>query len=206
MPRAKVEKVLSVENGMEVVEVEVAAGGGEKDAKKILQYKRPTAAVIDSFVNGLMNDSPALDTFTSLFGTGEDAPKAGKEETNRALLHRIVNNSLDKMLRAAAYESIAAESTEISIGKEKVDVLGFPLRKLVQGINGMLANVNLRASTGGDTEEARKSAEKSVGFGPWKTAARKLVEAKAVTWNEDEGVYKLVDGVSPTAKATEVIG
>lgn len=204
MPRAKVEKVVATENGWETVEIEV----GERGATKTARYQRPTADVFPTFLTDVLSHATDKEYGKALYMRvfdvkAEDAPKEG--ESPLEFLRRMFVTSIDRKARADVYESIAQESTKIKVGKEDVDILTFTLKQILKGINGMLAQVSLRASAGGDTEEAIKAAERSVGFGPWKTAARKLVEAKAIAYNEDAGVYTPVDGVDVSAKAEDLV-
>lgn len=191
MPRAKTENVLSTGPVFTTVEIEAAAGGESKGTKKA-QYNRFTD--MTAFATFLVDHGAEPLDYGTFFPGTEQKPEAG--ETVAQFLWRMVNTSLDRKTRADVYESIAAESTQITVGKNKVDILGFPLENLIVAINGMRSQVMIRKMGGASQEDA----EKSVGFGPWRTAAKKLVE----------GYTKEVDGkestVAPQAKENAATG
>src|SRR5438876_3496841 len=174
MPKARVERILADDGKMQTVEIEAAAGGEEKGVTTT-QYERPTLAYFKEYVLNLSDtDTRKAEDGTD---TGETWAKWG---------HRVFTASLDRMARASVYESIAAESTLISVGKERVDIMTFPLAKLVKAINGLRGTIEARllpligkldeVKDAAAIAEARKSQEDAVGFGPWRVAARKLVE------------------------------
>jgi hypothetical protein len=176
MPKARVERVLSDDGTTRSVEVEV----GERGVTKVAQYSVPSnASKFQELVLGLTLD------------TRKDAN--GKEiESSLEEAYRLFVMAVDRRARAEVYESLAQESTMISVGKERVDIMTFPIARLVKGINGMRSQVDLRTMAGGDTEDARTAAERSIGFGPWRTAARKLADEKKAKENEATGMLELV--------------
>lgn len=185
MPKAKIERVISDDGVMRTVEVDVT----ERDKTKVAKYSIPSSAkAFSDMVTGLTD---TLDGGAFYRATFHEDP-SDTDESPLALAYRLWCVAIDRKARADVYESIAAESTLISVGKEKIDVLTLPLAKLVKAINGMRAQVELRAATGGDTPEARASAEKSVGYGPWRVATRKLIEEGKVRENEATGTLELV--------------
>jgi hypothetical protein len=169
MPKAKVERIISDDGTTKTVEVEV----GERGTVKPARYAIPSNAQRwQEVVLSLSDKTDGGQYAKSLFG--EDQKDSG--ESPLALAYRLFVSAVDKYARAAVYESIAQESTIITVGKEKVDILTFPIQRLVKAINGMRSQVDIRAMAGGDSEDARAAAERSVGYGPWRTAARKLLE------------------------------
>lgn len=183
MPKAKVEKVTPVDANFEKVEVEV----GERGTTKIAEFTRPTFSFFKEYILSL-----------------SDTPDGDSKESPHAEAYRLFIGALDRRARMSVYESIAAESTMISVGKDKIDILSFPLGRLVGAVNGMRTQVSVRSMAGGDTEEARAAAERSVGYGPWRVAARKLTEAKFATESNPDDLYAstltLADGVDPKSK------
>ena len=157
MPKTKVERIVSDDGVTRTIEVEVSERGVTKTAR----YEVPsTPEAWQDFVLSLDDD-------TRKNAEGEDTG-----ETMRAWGYRMWVSSIDRVARGTVYKSVAAESTTIIVGGEKRDVLDFALPKLVKAINGYRTLVDMRVSAGSD----QATAEKAVSYGPWKVAARKLVE------------------------------
>lgn len=176
MPKAKVEVVTPIDANTEHVTVEV----GERGVNKLAEYDRPTVGYFQSFVASLT----------------DVAPKEGEESPLKEAW-RLYVTSLDRRARAAVYESIAAESTEITVGKEKVDIMTFPLPRLIKAINGTRGRRDAQFLAMGiddpstATEDQVKTVDRSIGFGPWRTAANKLVEDKKAVENATTGMLEV---------------
>ncbi len=187
MPKARVERVLSDDGTNKVVEVEV----GERKKTKIAQYTVPSSAKV----------------WQNLVSTLVDTPAKEGEESPLAYAYRMFVTSVDRAARAAVYESLAQESTVITVGKEKVDIMTFSVKRLVRAYNGnrerVMSNIFAIAPKAFDKDDlvidkaaydaAEKIAEKSLGFGPWRTAAKNLTEG----YEDDNGVK-----VAPVARFT----
>lgn len=196
MPKAKVERIISDDGVSKTVEVEV----GERNVTKVARYTVPsTAKAAQEFVLNLTDTPDDGATYVSIFGEpDEEATRARiKAESPLSLFYRLYVSSVDRKARADIYESLAAESTTITVGKEKVNILEFPLKRMLMAINGIRSQVDVRTMAGGDTPEARIAAEKSVGFGPWRTAARKLCEGY---------INEAGEKVAPLAREDEASG
>lgn len=171
MPKARVERVLSDDGNVKTVEVEV----GERGVTKTATYSVPsTAAKWQEVILGLSDK--AVD--------GSESPLSEA--------YRLFCSAVDKRARAAVYESLAQESTFITVGKEKVDIMTFPVPRLVKAINGMRSQIEVRAMAGGGSPEATEAAERSVGFGPWRTAAKRLVELGKAHENAASGMLESI--------------
>lgn len=186
MPRAKTEKIVSDGAEFQTVEIEV----GERGTTKTAQYVRPVTAAV--LLDMLMGHGDEVADYAAFF-PGTD--QKNETETVSEFVRRMFVSALDKKARADVYESLAQESTFITVGKERVNVMNYKLPKLVVAINGMRSQVEVRDAAG--TDESRKAAEKSVGYGPWKTAARKLCEG----YTDDNGV-----AVKPLAQENPASG
>src|SRR5262245_21764169 len=129
MPKPKAETVLAKTDKWTTVEIETAAGGEDKGTTKT-QYSRPTLDVMRE----LLLDDSKLD-ITVFYPQYKN--KAEDTETVSQFIHRLFLTALDRKARADAYESLAQESTYITVGTEKANIMDFPLIRLVRGINGM---------------------------------------------------------------------
>lgn len=192
MPKARTEREISNDGVVKVIEIETAAGGGTKDTKT-MRYTVPASGKAFRDLVGGLSESPDGGVFVkSVFGPDRES----QDESPLDTVYRYYVASIDRSVRAAAYESLAAESTMISVGKERLDIMTFPVRKLVQAINGMRAQKSIRMGAD-SSEEMEKTVERGLGFGPWKTAARKLAEG-----------YENADGnkVAPQAQENAASG
>lgn len=172
MARERKEEVLSDDGVLRTVRLEV----GERNETKFAVYQVPsTPAAFQDFILNLSADA----------SDGAESPLA--------LAYRRYVSAVVNAARAEVYESIAQESTEINVGKNKVDLMSLPLVKVVKAYNGMLSERELRTINIPESdEEAIKAVEKSMRFGPWRTAVRKLTEQGKVQMNEAAGVLELV--------------
>lgn len=200
MPKAKVETEISRENGYRKVKVEVGERGTTKEAiySAIYDYGKLQELVLEASAEP-KSANQLLDLF---FGPNPDRKET--EDSAQNFLLWLVNSTIDRKARADVYESLAQESTLITAGDEKVDIMTFPLARLIRGINGMRGQLDTRmlpvemaADKEQDPEkkakilaEGRADAEKAIRFGPWKTAAKKLVEQGKA--KEDEATGNLV--------------
>jgi hypothetical protein len=187
MPKARVEKVLSDDGTNKHIQVEV----GERGVTKTAEYVVPSDPMkFQEMVLGL-KDTPDATFERDVL---KDEGREDKKESPLAFVYRMYVTAVDRTARAAVYESIAADSTTITVGKTKIDIKTFPPAKLVKAINEYESQVKLRAdalASAMSADEALEAAEKSIGFGPWKTAKRKLVEEKKATEAQD-GTLSLV--------------
>lgn len=202
MPKAKVETVIATSGGWQQTKVEVGERGQTKEA----YYNIPVE--YEKFQEMVLNASDKAGSATAalvhLFGVDDERRET--DETEQALILRLFNSAVDRKARADVYESLAQESTFISAGDEKVDIMTFPLARLIRGINGMRTQVDTRmipAELLADKEsdagkkakilaDARLEAEKAVRFGPWKTAAKKLVAESKARENAASGMLEVV--------------
>src|SRR5882724_11914113 len=194
MPKPRTETTISDNGQVRVVEIETATGGEEKGSAKTRYSVPSNAKVAQEMILGL-SDVPDGGAFErSIFGadfrTNTDGSWKDSGESPLALFYRAWCNIVDKMARAAMYESVAAQSTFITVGKTRVDVMTFPVKNIVRGVNGARALVETK--TRGDTsQDARDAAEKSVGYGPWRQAALRLIESGKAKENEASGMLEL---------------
>lgn len=205
MPKAKVERVISDQGGWKTIEVDVT----ERNATKTARYVIPSSpADFFSLVSG-HEGLTIKQLMDQLFGANVD--ERGKdlhatEETPLAFLHRMFVNAVDRKARADVYESLAQESTVITVAGERMDIMELPLIRQVRGVNGMRQRVDtgmypaeVAAGKASDEaqktkilEEARAAVEKSVGYGPWRTVAKKLIEAGKAKENEATGMLEAI--------------
>ena len=172
MPKPKKQEVLSDDGSVKTIEVEVSMG----DVTKKTTYTVPSNPA--KFQELVLNAS---------------ADKAENEkESPLDYIYRMYVSAVDKAARADIYEAATQESTFITVGKDRVNIMDFPVNRLVQGINGMRAQRSLRMSVLGEGPEAEKAADRAVGFGPWRTAAKKLVEDGKAKENDSTGLLELV--------------
>lgn len=171
MPKQRNETLVKEENGFKTMRVEV----GERGEKKHADYVIPSDAVkFQEWVLSLSNK-----------------PEKEGAESPLALVYRRYVTAECNAARSAVYESIASESTKITVGSNKIDLMDFAPVKFVRGYNGMVASVEVRTAID-DSEEGIKNAERAVGFGPWKAAAKKFLEAGTVRINDATKVMEVV--------------
>lgn len=201
MPKPKSETTLSDVGGWKKISVAV----GQPDGTT----KPAVYTCFSSFDTLLIavqtaKDAPgsALSLRQTLLGMDSEGDA---QESEQALLVRLINASIDRMARSMAYEAAAQQSTFITVGEDKADIMLFPLPRLLRGINGMRAQLDTRmitaemlaekesdpAKKASILEAARKDAEKAIRFGPWKTAAKKLVETGKAKENEATGMLEV---------------
>jgi len=169
MPKARVEKEVANDGKWATIEREVK----ERENVKLAQYHKPlTFDALASFIMDA-SASPGL-SYKKLFPLTDRADEP--TESEQSFILRLFQTALDKWASADVYESLASESTIITVGKEKLDLMTIPLKNLIKGYNGTVAQVETRTMLAGGTDDAREAAERSVGFGPWKVVARKLSE------------------------------
>src|SRR5882672_11746493 len=120
MPKAKVDRVLSDDGTKKVVEVEV----GERGKTKVAQYEVPSNPNVWQRTIAALTDTPGKDS------------DGNETESPLAYAYRMYVTSVDRAARAAVYTPLAQESTVITVGKEKVDLMTFPLKRLVRAFNG----------------------------------------------------------------------
>lgn len=186
MPRARKETTVSDDGTWRTVEVEV----GERGATKTATYQVP---------------SNPMKFQELVLAATMDKRKSDDGKELQSLLEELYDlhvNAVDRRARSSVYVSIAQESTYITVDKERIDILTFNLKKLVKGINGMVAAVDARIPEGAG-DDARTAAEKAVGFGPWGTARTMLLDSKLVI--EDDGILRLAEGVDPTMSAEDAL-
>ena len=181
MPKARVEKIVSDDGQVKVVEVEV---GQPDKTTKTARYEIPSNASV----------------FQKMVASLTDVAADGKEsDLQRA--YRLYVASIDRNERAKMYEQAQQESTFITVGKERVNIMEFPLKRLVKGINGMRSTRDVRLATipnfdslsETEKEATEASVDRGIGFGPWATAARKLVEDGKARENDATGILEMVE-------------
>lgn len=182
MPKAAESTVKDLGNGWEEVTSQVGQPDG---TSKPATYRRPNLTVLtEMLVDGDKKYVP------SVFFPGSDDKKS--DETISQFIHRMFLNAIDRSAKQAAYVQAAQESTFITVGRERKNILDFPIENIVMAINGMRSQVSTRTMMAGGGADALEAAEKSVGYGPWKTAARKLVEAGKAKENTASKMLELV--------------
>lgn len=182
MPKPRVEEVTISEDGKwENVKREVKLD----DEVKYAEYTRPTIGYLKQYMLDL----------------AETAPEGEESELQRA--YRLWSNSLDREATAKLYQSVQAESTQIVLAGVKRELMDIPVPKLIGAINGYIGQRNLKlglmlpdGATPEQIKEAEEAVDKSIGFGPWRTAARKLVE----------GYERNGTKYAPAAKYNEAMG
>lgn len=189
MPKARVERELSNDGKVALIERDVTQ---RSETKQTQYYKPVTFAAMMEMLQGA-SEKPGL-SYKKLFPLTDKVDDT--EETEQAFFLSLFQNGLDKWAAADVYESIAGESTVITIGKEKLDLMTVPLDDLIDGYNGTMKQVAVRTKLKGGTPEAREAAEKSVGSIPaWNSVAKKLTQGYT---DDDDRVVpaqaKLEDG------------
>ena len=176
MPKARVERTTKTEGGFETVEFDVT----ERGTTKVAHVTRPANPLTSQeWYLGLSSKKEDGPTFlTNLFGT--DAPEI--DESPLEFMHRMLVTQLTTYARSLVYESLAAESTIFTVGKEKVDLRERALKtgglaqiiKAVNNYRGHRAEKMLLAGIDESDEEAVKALDRSLGYGPWRTIAKIL--------------------------------
>ena len=204
MPKAKVETVLSDTGGWKKISVAVGQPDGtSKDA--IYTCFSTFETLANAVLEAKADAASAVPLRKNLLG--EDS-EGDPQESEQALILRLVNASIDRMARSMAYEAAAQQSTLIStgVGDEKTDIMNFPLTRLLRGINGYRTTLDSKmlpaemlaekeqdpAKKAAILDAAKKDLEKGMRFGPWKTAGRKLVEQGKAKENEATGLLEAV--------------
>lgn len=180
MPAQRAEKQISDDGNVKTMQLEV---GQPDKTVKLATYTIPsTAGKFQEFVLAA-SDKAAKD--------GDESPLDNA--------YRMYVQGVIKQTRQDAYEAAQQESTYFRVAGERVNILTFPVKNIIRAHNGYVAQVDVRAMVGGDTPEARLQAEDAVGYGPWKVAARKLIEGGYATQG-DGGVLTLVADKDGDAK------
>lgn len=213
MPKARIERVIPERSNdkWEAVEITTAAGGEDKGTTKVV-YMRPKQGekqgeYLLEYVLANRDKPVDINYFYPDKLDIEDEEDAAEEgETTLNFFARFFVNSLDRKARADAYKSLAQESTMITAGDQKADIMTFPVDRLVRGINGYRSQVETRmwpieqallkesdpAKKAAAMAAARKDAEKAVKYGPWKTAGRLLVDQGKARENASSGMLEVV--------------
>ena len=186
MPKARVERVLSDDGVTKNVEVEIE----DRDVTRKTTYNVPSnAGQFQELMIALTEVEDGGAFAKSVLG----ADYQNQKETPLAFAYRMWVTSVDRTAKQKIRESVAAESTFISDGASRtdlMDMLGKPngLKRLIFAINDIRGLVQGRifamTSTVDDSTddgkkkvmEATETAEKAVKYGPWKAAARRLSE------------------------------
>lgn len=207
MPKAREEKVtVSADGRIATVETSI----GERGTTKELSYKVPaTAASFQEMVATLKTEKDGGAFIKLLLG---DEYGLDENETPLDFAYRMFRGAIDRVAKASVYESIAAESTFITVGKDRKNLLDLPVSKLIVAINGNIGHremkltlVNAPEQSAIDAEQdpatkaalvaqraqQEKEVDRSMGFGPWRATAKKLVEG----YEKEDGVK-----VPPQAK------
>lgn len=195
MPREKVEREISNDGSWQVVERDVTQG----DTVHKAQYRIPVKPdVFLSYLNSLSKEPGSVD-FAPYFPTTDSKPDP--TESALAFAMRMFNTAIVGKATADVRESVAQESTQITVpGVGKVDIMTLPLAKLVKGINGARQQRDLRLLASGVTDETAtdektvdtiKAVDRGIGFGPWRTAAKRLVEDGKAKENSASGMLEV---------------
>lgn len=185
MPKGRTENVVTDDGKIQHVKIELKQRGETKTA----EYDRPTRQYFGDYIAGLGKEPVTVEV--------EDGPNKGESWYDWA--HRMFTSALDKAARAGVYESLAQESTFITLpGGVRKDVMEFPLAKLVTAINGMRGTREVRLLAAGiEDDEAPESVaevkkiEAGMGYGPWRTAGSKLVKEGKAKENDATGLLEL---------------
>jgi hypothetical protein len=170
MPQIREEQELSNDGSFALVERKVK----ERNDFKTTQYRKPVTFQAMLTMLQAAKSTPG-------FSYRENFPVTKREdeteETEQSFYLTLFQNALDKWAAADVYKSLAAESTTITVAGEKLDLMTVPVADLIDGYNGTMNQVRVRAKLKGGTPQAIADAEKSVGSIPaWRAVARKLVE------------------------------
>ena len=205
MPKAKVEREISNDGVTRVVEVDVT----ERDVTKVAKYSVPANAQAYMDIALGASDKPGSAKTLLDYAFGQELDDNGKDEHDtqesaQAFLWRAFCDFVDKKARQSVYVSLAQESTKITTPDGPVDIMEFPIDRLVRGINGYRAAVTARmlplemtadkmpvAERAGFLDNAKKEAEKAVKYGPWRAAARQLVEDGKASENSGSGMLEI---------------
>ncbi len=157
MPKAKVETVLSDTGGWKKISVAVGQPDGtSKDA--IYTCFSTFETLANAVLEAKADAASAVPLRKNLLG--EDS-EGDPQESEQALILRLVNASIDRMARSMAYEAAAQQSTLIStgVGDEKTDIMNFPLTRLLRGINGEEGGHSGRCQEGSREGHALRTVE-----------------------------------------------
>ena len=153
MPRAKVETIVSEDEKYQNVQKEVSQPDGTKSTAS---YTRPTLTYFKEHILNL-SDSPGKD-------------ENGKEtESPLSEAWRLYCIALDRAATQAVYKPAVQKSTIIKVGPEEVNVMNFPLGKLIKAVNHYFEERDMRvtalvtaAKLTEPTDEILETAEKSI--------------------------------------------
>lgn len=169
MPKARPETIVSDDGYLKTVDAETAAGGGTKETTTVRYSVPSTPQAFQKMVADALDEKDGGAFIQSLLGS--DVKDEG--ETPLAWMHRMFSSAVEKSAKQRAYEAVAARSTFITLGKERINIMErFTPAQLVEGINGMRADRARRLLLGAD----EATVERSIGFGPWRTAGEMLCE------------------------------
>ena len=190
MPKLRESVTVAKDDKYETIQSDVKV----REKQVPTQYRKPlNYDVFMSLVQGA-SASPGVD-FKWLFPITER--EADATMSQRDLVLNLFVNALDKWARADVYESVASESTIVTIAGERLDLMSLPVKNLIKGYNGHRDQVEVRAqlqiAKGVDAETAQAEAEKGVGFGPWRKVAKNLTQ----------GYDKDGTRIAPAAKLNE---
>lgn len=196
MPRSKVERVLRTENGLRFMEKEAAAGGGTKETVTVPYVIPDTPAAFLEMVKGA-SESPDGGEFKRLILQDADAKDDG--ESPLAFLHRLTVAAIERMATSRVYEAVEQKSTSLMINGERVNVMEFPLKRLVRAINGAaqafdneLMIRGLDAESASDEDKA-SAAKATRGYTVMMNAKDKLIEQGKVKVNDASGMVEAVE-------------
>lgn len=138
MPKAAEATIKDLGNGWSEVTTLVGQPDG---SKKPAVYKRPNTpqALFDLWAGGGKYDP-------STFYGGDARPS---DESVESFIHRMFVTAIDRAAKQAAYEQAAQESTFITVGRERKNILDFPVKNIVTAINGMRTQVETRTMMAG---------------------------------------------------------
>jgi hypothetical protein len=184
MPRARVENVVTDDGTLKTIKAEVK----EREETKEAVYSIPSnPKAFQEFILG-MTETPDLGgVYRTLF---HDDPM-DKEESPLALVYRLFASAVANKARADVYEALAQESTKIVVGKVSYDLMDTPLARFVGAYNGNLSNRSMKLGVlgydkdGADKDAIEKAVDRSIGFGPWRSAKNKFLKDERIVENAD---------------------
>lgn len=191
MPKARVENELSNDGKFALVQMNVTERKDDNGNPivKTTQYRKPLT--FGALADWVMNASgkPGLD-FRTLFPITDRKPD--ETDSEQALLLRLVTSALAAWARADVYTSLSAESTIVSIGGTKYDLMDYKVGNFVKGYNGTAAHRASQLSLLGVEDESDPQFDnvlaginRKMNWNQYSTAASKHVESGVARFDGD---------------------
>lgn len=192
MPKARVDTSVEVEGNEKVITFPVGQPGDKPDKPATYRFPVDFAGLAEMVISATDDVAEGQKRQKHYFGEKRD----GQNESFQAFLYRVFNDSFRSIARNMVYEQEAQESTLVTIGGKKYDIMELPEDDLVVAINNYNVQYRMRLSMAKLDESNPAHADqvdavaKGIGLGPYRAAAKKKVE---------EGRFKLV------GKAYEIV-